>query len=33
MLDLNKVYLGDCLELMQQIDDSSVDAIIYGVFN
>jgi site-specific DNA-methyltransferase (adenine-specific) len=28
MLDLNKVYLGDCLDIMKDIDDKSIDAII-----
>ena len=28
MLELNKVYLGDCLEVMKDIPDGSVDAII-----
>lgn len=35
MLEINKVYQGDCLEVMKQIDDKSVDMIItdppYGV--
>lgn len=28
MLELNKIYLGDCLELMKEIPDKSIDAII-----
>ena len=28
MLDLNKIYLGDCLEVMKRIDDKSIDCII-----
>lgn len=28
MLDINKVHLGDCLELMKQISDKSVNLII-----
>ena len=28
MLELNKIYLGDCLEVMKDIPDGSVDAII-----
>lgn len=28
MLDLNSVYCGDCLELMQEIDDNSIDMIL-----
>lgn len=28
MLELNKIYCADCLELMKQIDDNSVDAIV-----
>ena len=28
MLELNKIYLGDCLEVMNDIPDGSVDAII-----
>lgn len=28
MLEENKIYLGDCLELMKQIDDKSISAII-----
>ena len=35
MLQLNSVYLGDCLEVMRDIDDESVDMILcdlpYGV--
>jgi site-specific DNA-methyltransferase (adenine-specific) len=35
MLELNKIYQGDCLEVMKQIDDKSVDLILcdlpYGV--
>jgi len=35
MLDLDKVYLGDCCEVMNNIDDGSVDMILcdppYGV--
>lgn len=27
-LDMNKIYQGDCLELMQNIDDRSIDMII-----
>ena len=28
MLELNRVYCGDCLELMKQIPDGSIDAVI-----
>ena len=28
MLELNQVYQGDCLELMQEIDDKSIDLIL-----
>lgn len=28
MLEQNKIYLGDCLEIMQSIDDKSVDMIL-----
>lgn len=28
MLELNKIYCWDCLELMKQIDDNSIDLII-----
>ena len=28
MLEINKIYQGDCLELMKQIDDASVDLIL-----
>ena len=35
MLELNKIYQGDCLELMKQIDSESIDCIItdppYGI--
>lgn len=35
MLELNKIYQGDCIELMKQIDDNSINAIItdppYGI--
>ena len=27
MLELNKIYLGDCLQKMQEIDDKSIDFI------
>jgi site-specific DNA-methyltransferase (adenine-specific) len=27
MLELNKIYLGDCLEKLREIDDSSIDLI------
>lgn len=37
MIELNNIYLGDCLEVMQDIPDGSVDAIIcdlpYGVLH
>ena len=28
MLEINKAYLGDCLEVMKLIDDKSIDCII-----
>ena len=28
MLEINKIYQGDCLELMQSIDDKSIDMIL-----
>lgn len=28
MLDINKIYQGDCLELMQSIDDNSIDLTV-----
>lgn len=28
MLELNKIYLGDCLELMKQIPDKSIDLVL-----
>ena len=28
MLELNKIYLGDCLEVMKLIDDKSIDMIL-----
>ena len=28
MLDLNKIYQGNCLEILHQIDDNSVDLVI-----
>ena len=28
MLDLNKVYCGDCLEVMKEIDDNSIDLTV-----
>ena len=28
MLDIDKIYQGDCLELMKSVPDKSVDAII-----
>ena len=35
MIEINKTYLGDCLELMKDIDDKSIDLILcdlpYGV--
>lgn len=37
MLEINKIYQGDCLEVMQKIDDATVDMILcdlpYGVTN
>lgn len=27
-MEINKTYLGDCLELMKDIPDKSIDAII-----
>ena len=37
MLQINKIYLGDCLEVMKQISDKSVDMILcdlpYGTTN
>ena len=28
MLEINKIYLGDCLEVMKDIDDKSIDMIL-----
>lgn len=28
MIDIDKIYLGDCMELMRGIDDQSIDAVI-----
>jgi hypothetical protein len=28
MLELNKIYCGDCLELMREMDDKSVDLVL-----
>lgn len=28
MLELNKIYLGDCLSVMKDIDDESIDMIL-----
>jgi len=28
MLELNKIYCGDCLELMKQIPDKSIDLVL-----
>ena len=28
MLEINKIYQGDCLEIMKQIDDKSIDLLI-----
>jgi DNA modification methylase len=37
MLDINKIYLGDCLEVMKDIEDGSIDMILcdlpYGTTN
>jgi site-specific DNA-methyltransferase (adenine-specific) len=37
MIELNKIYLGDCLDIMPSIDDKSIDMICcdlpYGVVN
>ncbi len=34
MLEINKIYCGDCLELMKQIEDKSVDLVItYPPYN
>ena len=35
MMDLNKIYLGDCRELLDQLKDNSIDSVIsdipYGI--
>src|SRR5208282_3234152 len=31
MLDVNNIYLGDCLEVMKSIDDKSIDMILCGL--
>ena len=35
MLELNKIYCGDCLEVMKEIPDKSIDLVLtdfpYGV--
>lgn len=28
MLDINRIYNGDCLEVMKDIDDKSIDMIL-----
>lgn len=28
MLEINKIYQGDCLEIMRQIDDNSIDLVL-----
>ena len=28
MLGLNEIYVGDCLDVMKQIDDKSIDLIL-----
>ena len=28
MIELNKIYCADCLELMKQIDDNSIDLTV-----
>ena len=28
MLELNKIFQGDCLEVMKEIDDKSIDMIL-----
>lgn len=28
MLDINKIYLGDCLEIMKEIEDKNIDMIL-----
>ena len=28
MLELNKIYCGDCLEVMRRIDNNSIDIVI-----
>ena len=37
MLEINKIYQGDCLEVMKKIDDATVDMILcdlpYGITN
>jgi len=37
MLEINKIYHGDCLDIMNDIDDNSIDMILcdlpYGVTN
>lgn len=28
MLEINKIHLGDCLELMKEIEDKSIDLLL-----
>ena len=28
MIEINKIHLGDCLEIMQQIPDETIDMVI-----
>ena len=28
MMEVNKVYQGDCIELMKKLEDNSIDCII-----
>lgn len=31
MLEINKIYLGDCIEKMKEIEDDSVDLILTDI--
>ncbi|MDD5589066.1 MAG: site-specific DNA-methyltransferase [Candidatus Nanoarchaeia archaeon] len=31
MLELNKIYLGDCLEIMKKVDNNSIDLILTDI--
>lgn len=32
-MELNKIFLGDCLEILKQIPSNSIDAVITDIYS